>query len=417
MARQERLASSRRRKAHVSVAMVLLLVLLAACSKGGGSKGTTTSSGGSKGTIKIGALMALTGDFSSIGTDSQNGFQLYLDEHHGKLGGYTVDLVTKDTQADPHLALQKAQELIQQDHVSVITGLASSLEALSIRNLIDSAKVPLVISTEAGANAITSTERSDYIWRVTEDNYQGPYEAGKWTAQNVSKSVWLVDPDYAAGQECAAGFKLGVEAGGGTVVKNQLIPPFGATADFQPYLTAIKQANPGAVLMFDFGPDDINWVRQYDQFGLKGQIPIVGFGLTDEDVLQQEGNAAIGIQSFAHWASTVDNPTNKKFVSDFLVKYGYVPSVYAVHGYDGAHFIDLALATVNSTDPTVINDALAKVKPFDSPRGRLEMDVATHEVVNPIYLLKVEETAGKLVNVVQQLVATVREPQNIPVAG
>src|SRR3990172_8370128 len=161
---------------------------------------------------------------------------------------------------------------------------------------------------------------------------------GAWVAKNVSKRVFCSAPNYAAGKEMVEAFKETFLPAGGEVV-GELFPPLGNT-DYGPFLTQIAQAKPGATFNFYSGSDALNFVQQYEQFGLKKNIPLTGPGfLVEQDVLPAQGKAALGTYTALYWAITLDNPENKKFVADFQAKYKRKADAVAMQGYDTARVI------------------------------------------------------------------------------
>jgi len=235
---------------------------------------------------------------------------------------------------------------------------------------------------------------------------------GTWVAKNVSKEAYIAAPNYQAGKDQLGAFKESFEAAGGKIIGEDY-PKLGET-DYAPYLTKIKQSGAKLVYVFFSGTDAVNFVKQYDQFGLKKTTKLTGAGfLTEPDVLPAQGQSALGIITGHFYSPLLDNPTNKKFVKDFRAQYGgKVPDGFACQGYDTAEVIIRSLRAVNGNtqDKDKWVDAIAKVE-FDSPRGRFRFDPKTHNVIQPfIYIRKVEETALGLNNVPFDKVANVTDP-------
>jgi branched-chain amino acid transport system substrate-binding protein len=235
---------------------------------------------------------------------------------------------------------------------------------------------------------------------------------GGWVAKHVSKDVFLAAPNYQAGKDMMNAFKETFVAAGGKVVAEDY-PKLGET-DYAPYLTKIRQSGAKAVFAFFSGTDAVNFVKQYDQFGLKQSIKLTGAGfLTEPDVLPAQGKAALGVITGHFYTPVLDNPTNQRFVKEFQAKFGgKMPDGFACQGYDTAEVIVRALKAVNGNtqDKEKLVDVIAKSE-FDSPRGRFRFDPKTHNVIQPyIYIREVKEVAGGLNNVPIDKVANVADP-------
>jgi len=352
--------------------------------------------------LKIGLLIPTGGVYSSLGEDMRNGFQLYLDQHDGALGGRPVEVIEEDSEANPEVGLRKAQKLLNEDRVAMVTGIVSSAVALGVRDLFHEAQVPLIISN-AGANDITRAAKSPYIFRTSFSNWQSTYSLGQWAYDNVAQEgMYVIAPDYAAGAEDIAAFRESFEAAGGTVLTGGL-PPFGTTQDYQPFLSEIGNAGAQAVFAFFAGGEAITFVQQYRDFGLKDTLPLIGPGfLTDEGVLEAQGDAALGLRTSLHYTPLLDNPTNSAYVEAYEAAYGEQPTVYTVQSYDAAQLIDLALGELggDTADVDALVDAMANIGALDSPRGPFEMDPVTHNPIQNFYLREVQEVDGGLGNAV-----------------
>jgi branched-chain amino acid transport system substrate-binding protein len=235
---------------------------------------------------------------------------------------------------------------------------------------------------------------------------------GGWVAKNVSKEVFLIAPNYQAGKDMMGAFQETFTPAGGKVVAEDY-PKLGET-DYAPYLTKIRQSGAKAVFAFFSGTDAVNFVKQYDGFGLKEGIRLTGAGfLTEPDVLPAQGKAALGTLTGHFYTPQLDNPVNVRFVKEFREKFGgKTPDGFACQGYDTAEVIVRALKAVNGNtqDKDKLVAAIAATE-FDSPRGRFRFDPKTHNVIQPfIYIREVREVAGGLNNVPIDKVADVRDP-------
>jgi branched-chain amino acid transport system substrate-binding protein len=235
---------------------------------------------------------------------------------------------------------------------------------------------------------------------------------GGWVAKNVTKEVFQIAPNYQAGKDMMAAFRETFLPAGGKVVAEDY-PKLGET-DYAPYLTKIRQSGAKAVFAFFSGTDAVNFVKQFEQFGLKGAVKLTGAGfLTEPDVLPAQGAAALGTITGHFYTPQLDNPVNRQFVADFKARYGNKsPDGFACQGYDTAEVIVRALKAVNGNtqDKAKLAATIAKVE-FDSPRGRFRFDPKTHNVIQPfIYVREVREVPGGLDNVPIDKIADVRDP-------
>ena len=271
--------------------------VLAAC---GSSVGGGSPSGPAAGrAVKVGLVVPQSGVYAALGTDMQRGWELWLERGGGKLGDYTVTTVTADEGETPQTGVPAVQKVLQSDGVDVVVGIVNSATALGVADTLKESK-KLLIVTNAGAGALTAASRTPYIWRTSFTNAQVSAAMGAHlAAAGFKDGVFAIAPDYAAGTEVIAGFTKAFEAGGGKVV-GQAKPAFGKTSDFQPFLTQIQQSGAKATFCFFSGAEAITFVKQYQQFGLAGTIPLYGSGfLTEGNVLAQQGDAALGVQTLS----------------------------------------------------------------------------------------------------------------------
>jgi branched-chain amino acid transport system substrate-binding protein len=334
---------------------------------------------------------------------------MYFESLGNAAGGRQSESLREEEGVDPAPAEQKVRKLIEQDQIELFTGIVSTPISYGARDLLHTNRVVSVISN-AGGNELTRGRKSPYLFRTSSSAWQVAFPLGEWIARNLSKKVVITAADYGYGRESAAAFKESYERHGGIVLK-EIYPRF-PTTDYAPHLPEIQAANPEATYNFYSGSDAVNFVKQYDEFGLKKDIKLTGSGfLLEEDVLPAQGSAAVGGFSSLHWAKTLDNPENKKFVADWRARYGREPSVFAVQGYDAARVIVEALNQVNGNtgDRDALVKAMEGVK-FASPRGPFEFDPETHNVINPMYLREVQLVEGKPGNMVIETLGTVKDP-------
>jgi branched-chain amino acid transport system substrate-binding protein len=371
---------------------------------------TTGESGGASEPIKIGFMAPYVGVYADLGQDMENGFKLYLDEIGSKAAGREIILLTEDTQAKPELGPSIATKFIDSEKVDIIAGIIHSGVALSIRDIVDQNKVPLII-TNAGAAALTGELKSPYIFRTSFANGQQDL-AGGWYAYNTLgyKKMIVLAPDYSAGHEKADGFMKSFKAAGGTVAE-EIYPPL-ETSDFASYLTQIssKAGEIDAVWAFFAGSGAIKLINQYAEYGLKDQIPLFILGDTvDDALLPAMGESAVGIQNYLHYSASLDTPVNKAFVDAYMAKYNKQPSLFSEQAYVGAKTIVMALEAVQGdmTDPDAFCAALRTVT-FEAPRGPFRFD-ENQNVIEPVYIREVQMVDGEPLNVVKYTIPDVSQ--------
>lgn len=349
--------------------------------------------------IKVGLILPYSGVYAALGNDIEAGFRLGLETHAG-LTDDSFTIIKEDTEAKPPVGLAKTRKLVMQDQVDVLAGVVSSGVLAAIRDVVDGSKVPLIVAN-AGNDEATGEACSPYITRMSFSNRQVNRPMGQWLHEQGVGKVFTIGADYAAGHQMIGAFVEGFTSAGGEVV-GQEWTPFQKTQDFGPYLAKAKASGADAVYVFYAGGEAISFVKQYDSFGMKADMPLYGAGfLTSALYVEAEGPAAEGVVAALHYVPTIDNPENATFVEAFRAANGRVPSEYAVHGYDAARALIEATAT-GAGDREAIAQALRKVS-FDGPRGATSIDPATNNIVQPIY---VYETVAGENGLTQKVLAT-----------
>ncbi len=363
------------------------------------------------GPIKIGVVLPYTGVYAVLGESITQAMELVFARENWSVAGRKIEMIKEDDEMKPPVGIRKTEKLIDSDKVDILTGPVHSGILMGMRDKVHSSKTILIVSN-AGADVISRERCSRWIFRTSFSNWQPCQPMGGWVAKNVSKEVFQVAPNYQAGKDMMGAFRETFVPAGGKVVAEDY-PKLGET-DYAPYLTKIKQSGAKAVFAFFSGTDAVNFVKQYDQFGLKQSIKLTGAGfLTEPDVLPAQGKSALGVITGHFYTPQLDSPTNKKFVGDFKAKFGgKTPDGFACQGYDTAEVIVRALKAVNGNtqDKDKLVDTITRVE-FDSPRGRFRFDPKTHNVIQPfIYIREVREVGGELNNVPIDKVADVTDP-------
>jgi branched-chain amino acid transport system substrate-binding protein len=376
-----------------------------------GATTTTVAAAATGAPIKVGVLITFTGPYTVIGNDVLDGVNLYFSSIGNQIAGRPIQIIKEDEGSTPDNALQRAKKLVEQDKVDFIVGIALTNDYLAMRDYLDQNKTVLIIAN-AGANAVVTDKFSKYIYRASFGNGQYTYPLGLYASKNMGKKAVLLAPDYAAGKEATSGFGAGFKQGGGTVLK-EIYSALGQTTDYAPFLTQVQDAKPEMTYAFYSGVDTINWIKQYDQFGLKKTMPLAGNFAIDENSLAQMGSAAEGVVYSSTWAVTLDTPANKKFIADYKAKFKKDVGATVCFGYDAAQMV---AAAVNGTkgdtaDKVKLAAAMEGIK-LDSPRGTITVNAKNHGLVQNIYNWQiVKGSDGKLTS------KLVKTWENVPEIG
>jgi branched-chain amino acid transport system substrate-binding protein len=349
------------------------------------------------GPIKIGLLTPLTGAASALGKDMLGGTELYLDEIGRQVAGRKIELIVEDTEGVTATALTKARKLVDQDHVHILTGGLLASTGYAIHPFADAAKIPTTYPVMS-SDDLTQRKPAKWVVRTGWNSSQSMQPFGEWVAKNLKyKKIAVVAFDYAFGWESVGGFQRTFEEQGGQIVQKIWVPL--NTTDFAPFLAQIKR-DADAVFGVFFGRGSLQFVKQYTDSGLKGKIPLLGNGtVTDESVLPQMGDEALGTYTALHYSAALDNPANQKFAKAFEAKMSKVPSYYGETCYTNARWIVEAIKAINGKveDREALLAALKKVELKDFPRGPVVIDRWGNPVQN-VYVRKVERVGGQLQN-------------------
>lgn len=369
------------------VLLVVLMVFLSACSSGAISSSSSNESSNNGETIKIGALLPTTGVYASLGQNLLNGMELYFEENNWEIAGKKIEVIHEDSEADPQVSLRKLRKLMDQDNIDILTGPISTAVAYALRDEVDKKKLPYLVS-HAGGNDLVRSKRSDYIWRSSFSSWQIGHSMGEWAYENVGKKIYLTAADYAFGHEVAEAFKEAYTKAGGEIV-DEVYPPLGNN-DFSSYLAKMNRDDIDGIYAFYAGSDAVRFVQQYEEYGLKGKIPLIGSGwLNAEDTRPQQKLASEGIKSTLFWDYNLDTPENKAFVEAYEKKFDQRPSIESLEGYDAAMIIGKAIESLNGdvSNSEKLVEAISNVE-LTSPRGPIKFDKETHNIIQNIYIME-----------------------------
>jgi len=290
-------------------------------------------------TIKIGFVSTFSGPTAVIGNDMRNSFELALDHLGRKMGGKPVEVIYEDDGQKPDVGKQKTEKLIQSDKVDFIAGyIWSNVLLASLKTAVDSKT--FLISANAGPSQLAGELCSPYVFSTSWQNDQTPQAMGQYMNQKGVKSVFLIGPNYAAGKDMLAGLKSTFK--GQVVGEEYTVWP--SQLDFSAELTKAKNSKAESVFVFYPGAAGVQFLNQYAQAGLKGQIPLYTAFTIDELSLPLQKENAIGVPGAQQWVNDLPNAENKKFVEDYRKKYtGLRPTFYGAQSYDAANLINSAV--------------------------------------------------------------------------
>lgn len=317
-------------------------------------------------TIKIGFVSTFSGPTAVIGNDMRNSFELALDHLGHKMAGKPVQVIYQDDQQKPEIGKQKTEELVQSDHVDFIVGyIWSNVLLASLKTAVDSKT--FLITANAGPSQLAGPLCSPYVFSTSWQNDQTPAAMGRYMNQKGVKSVFLIGPNYAAGKDMLAGVKSTFK--GKVVGEEYTVWP--SQLDFSAELTKARNSKADAIFVFYPGAAGVQFLNQYAQSGLKGQIPLYTAFTIDETTLPLQKDNALGVPGAQQWVNDLPNEQNKKFVTDYRKKYpGLRPSFYGAQAYDAAQLINSAVVAVggDTSKKDAMRAEMQKVD-FKSVRG------------------------------------------------
>jgi branched-chain amino acid transport system substrate-binding protein len=290
--------------------------------------------------IKIGFIATFSGPGAALGNDLYDAFMLGIDHAGGKLGGQAVEVIKEDDQLKPEVGVQIAKKLLEKDRVQIVTGVIFSNVMMAIHKPITDAGV-FFIGSNAGPTPLTGKGCSPYFFSTSWNNDSLHEPMGKLATDLGYKRIYVLAPNYQAGKDAITGFKR--------FFKGQILDEVYTQVNQPDYAAEIAQAaaaRPDAVYVFYPGGMGINFVRQYQQAGLLGKLPLLSTATIDGTTLPALKEAAVGAITASPYSPDLDNPQNKRFVADFQKKYGRVPSWFAAQSYDAAQLLNSALGRV-----------------------------------------------------------------------
>jgi branched-chain amino acid transport system substrate-binding protein len=337
--------------------------------------------------LKIGLVLTLSGPAAALGQQVRDGFALAVKDLGGRMAGREVEIVAADDELKPDTAVTKVKGLLERDKVDFVVGPIFSNILQAIHKPVTDTKT-FLISPNAGPSSYAGKNCSPFFYVTSYQNDQVHEILGKVAQDRGYKRVYVIVPNYQAGKDSAAGFKLDYK---GEIVEESYVPL--GTLDFQVELSKIASLKPDAVFTFMPGGMGVSLVKQYRQAGLADRIPVLSAFTVDESTLPAQQDAAVGMFGGADWAPDLNNPQSKKFVAAYEAAYNSVPGTYAMQGYDAAMLIDSAVKAAKGdlTNKDALAAAFRKAD-FTSLRGNFKINVNGYPIQD-FYLTKVAKRA------------------------
>jgi len=361
-------------------------------------------------TIKIGLILEYSGQFADLATQVDNAIKLYMKQNGDTVAGKKIEIIRKDVGGiNPPVAKRLAQELITRDNVDMLAGFGLTPNALAAGDVSAEAKKFMVVMN--AATAIITT-KSPYMVRTSLTIPQLDETLGAWAAKNAGvKKAYTMVSDYGPGIDAETGFSAGFKSGGGEIVGSVRMAV--ANPDFSAYVQKAKDLNPEAIFLFIPGgaqPGALGKAMAERGIDPKKTRVMGQLEIADEHALAAMGDTAIGIITAAHYDHTHKSKMNEDFVKAYNAEFHRNPDFFSVGGWDGMHLIYAALKkTGGKTDGDSLI-AAAKGMKWESPRGPISIDPDTRDIVQTVYIQKVEKVGGKLVNVQIDKIPNVKDP-------
>ena len=359
--------------------------------------------------LKIGIIMPYTGQFTDTAAQMDNAIKLYVKQHGDTVAGRKLEFIRKDTGGvAPDVAKRIAREYVVNDNVDILTGFVLTPNALAAGDVSAEAKKFMVVM-----NAATSiiTTKSPYMTRSSLTLPQLIEPFGAWAYRNGVRKVYTMVSDYGPGHDAEAAFTRTFKEAGGEVIGSARFPV--ASPDFSAFVQRAKDANPEAIFIFAPGgsqPAALGKALVERGIDFK-KTKILGQGeITDENALRGLGDAALGIITAYHYDHNHDSAANKQFVKAYHDAYGRNPDIYSIGGWDGMQVIYEALKKTGGKADGESLIAAAKGMRLESPRGPISIDPETRDIVQTVYIRRVEKVGGQLRNVEIEKIENVKDP-------
>jgi branched-chain amino acid transport system substrate-binding protein len=359
-------------------------------------------------TVKIGFSAPLTGPFAENGKQMTAAIKIFTEQRGSTVAGRKIEVLLRDDGGVPDQAKRIAQEFVVQSKVAVLAGYNPTPVALAVAPLSAEAKIPQIVT---GSSASVTTTRSPYIVRTFSTQAQITVPMADWALKNGIRRVVTFVSDYAPGLETEKAFIEAFKAGGGEIVESVRVPL--QALDFAPFLQRARDAKPEAIFAWVPGGLAGSFVRQYAERGLQQSgIRLIGTGdITDDDILNKLGEPMLGITTALQYSAAHDSEKNKTFVAGFeRVGNGQRPDHVGVAVYDAMHLIYAALEKTGGNPNGDALLAAMKGMAWESPRGPIAIDPDTRDIIQDVYIRRVERRNGQLYNIEFDKYPAVKDP-------
>jgi branched-chain amino acid transport system substrate-binding protein len=359
--------------------------------------------------LKIGVVMSFSGQFADPGAQIDGGIRLYMKQNGDRVAGRRIEIIRKDSGGiAPDVAKRLSQEVIVRDGADILAGYDLTPNALAAADVSAQAK-KFMVNMNAATSVITT--RSPYMVRTSFTVWQLNESLGTWAYKNGVRRAYTLVSDFGPGHDGEAAFIKGFKDAGGEIIGSTRYPV--ANQDFAPFIQRAKDANPdGIYIWVPGGPQPASIGKAIAERGIdKSKVKIMGQGeLTYEDALKGMGDAGLGLITAFHYDYNHQSPANKAFVAAYNAEFKRNPDMFSAGGYDGMHAIYEALKKTNgNTDGEALIGAV-KGMSWESPRGPMMIDPETRDVVQTVYIRRVERVGGALVNVEFDRIENVKDP-------
>ena len=357
--------------------------------------------------LKIGLILPMTGPFASTGRQIEAAARLYLAQNGSTVAGRKVELVLRDDASTADSTRRIAQELVVNDKVTALAGFGLTPLALATAPIATQSKTPMVVMAAATSSIVKA---SPYVVRTSFTLPQVTVGIAEWAAKNGMKKVVTLVTDFGPGIDAEKTFTSRFTQSGGTVPAELRVPI--RNPDFAPFLQRVIDAKPDGVFVFLPSGVGAQFMKQFTERGLdKSGIKLIATGdVTDDDILNDMGDVALGVTTSHHYSASHKSPLNQKFVAEFSkANNGMRPNFMAVGGYDGMRVIMKGLEATNGKGGEELLNAM-KGQSFESPRGPILIDPQTRDIVQDVYIRKVERVDGQLYNMEFEKQTAVKDP-------
>jgi branched-chain amino acid transport system substrate-binding protein len=357
--------------------------------------------------VKVGLILPMTGPFASTGKQIDTAVKLYVQRNGASVAGKKIEVILKDDGGVADTTRRLAQELVVNEKVQFLAGFGLTPLALATAPIATQGKVPMIVMSAATS---IITEQSPFIVRTSFTLPQVTIGMADWAAKNKIRKVVSLVSDYGPGIDAETAFKGRFTAAGGQIVAELRVPL--ANPDFAPFLQRVRDAAPDAVFVFVPSGVGASFAKQFSERGLdKSGIRLIATGdVTDDDILNRMGDVTLGVITSHHYSAAHPTATNRAFVDAFVKAAQMRPNFMAVGGYDGMHLIYKSLEVTKGATGGEALLAAMKGLSWESPRGPVTIDPQTRDIIQNVYIRKVEKSGDQLYNVEFDTIPMVKDP-------